>query len=48
MVTSDFFLFADHKRLLARKNFSDNETLVIFEIKDQTYHRNSMEIRKLL
>lgn len=28
MVTSDFFLFADHKRLLARKNFCDNEKII--------------------
>jgi hypothetical protein len=48
LAPSDFFMFADFKRMLAGKKFSTNEqvipeTEVYFEAKEKSYYKNGIE-----
>jgi [histone H3]-lysine36 N-dimethyltransferase SETMAR len=48
LAPSDFFMFADLKRMLAGKKFSTNEqvipeTEVYFEAKEKSYYTNGIE-----
>jgi [histone H3]-lysine36 N-dimethyltransferase SETMAR len=48
LAPSDFFLFADLKRMLAGKKFSTNEeaiaeTEAFFEAKEESYYKNGIE-----
>lgn len=48
LAPSDFFLFADLKRMLAGKKFRTNEEVIAeveayFEVKDKSYYRNGIE-----